>query len=65
MKIGFSGRPFGPSDRFRVRQKVVPLPVRVSLIGGTCVITENTDLQAIANYGCLYHRLTRLLAPAR
>jgi hypothetical protein len=46
-------------SRFRVRQKVVPLPARVSLIGGILVVTETVDLQAIANHGCLYHRLTR------
>ena len=46
-------------SRLRVRQKVIPLPARVSLIDGICVITEIIDLQAIANHGCLYHRLTR------
>jgi hypothetical protein len=46
-------------SRLRVRQKLIPLPARVSLIGGICVITSATDLQAIANHGCLYHRLTR------
>jgi hypothetical protein len=46
-------------SRLRVRQKVIPLPARVSLIGGICVITSATGLQAIANYGCLYPRLTR------
>jgi len=38
---------------------VIPLPARVSLIGGICVITSATDLQAIANHGCLHPRLTR------
>jgi len=47
---------------FRVRQKVVPLPARVSLIGGIVSSHEATGLQAIANHGCLYHRLTRLYA---
>ena len=47
-------------SRSRVRQKVVPLPARVSLIGEICVITETTDLQAIANHERLYHRLIRL-----
>ena len=43
-------------SRFRVRQTVIPLPAQVRLIGGICVIT---DLQAIANHGCLYHGPTR------
>jgi len=47
-------------SRFRVRQKMVPLPARVSLIGGICVITYTTDLQAIANHEPLYHSLIRL-----
>src|ERR1700682_759413 len=45
-------------SRFRVRQNVVPLPARVSLLCGICVITVYPDLQAIAVQRCLYHRLT-------
>ena len=49
-------RPF----RFRMRQKVVPLPARVSLRVGIAFHMEKTDLQAIA-HECLYHDLIRLL----
>jgi hypothetical protein len=33
---------------FRVRQNVIPLPARVSLSRGICVVTVYPDLQAIA-----------------
>jgi hypothetical protein len=46
---------------FWVRQSVVPLPARVSLLGGIYVLTEIADLQAIAFQRCLYHGLTRVL----
>src|SRR5215470_1222342 len=44
-----------------VRQKVVPLPARVSLLRGIYLLTKVCpDLQAIAVQHCLYHGLTRL-----
>src|SRR5215831_16101668 len=44
-----------------VRQKVVPLPARVSLLRGIYLLTKVCpDLQAIAVQRCLYHGLTRL-----
>ena len=48
-------------SRFRVRQRVVPLPARVSLLSGIYVTTEIPDLQAIAVQRCLYHSLARIL----
>src|SRR5215470_14043430 len=46
-----------------VRQKVVPLPTRVSLLHGIYLLTNGyPDLQAIAVQRRLYHRLTRLTA---
>src|SRR5207245_9117516 len=48
-------------SHFWVRQKVVPLPARVSLLSGIYVTTEIPDLQAIAVQRCLYHSLARIL----
>ena len=46
-------------SRFWVRQNVIPLPARVSLLSGIFVTTESPDLQAIANTNALYHGLTQ------
>ena len=51
-------------SRLRVRQNVIPLPARISLLSGIPVTTANSDLQAIAFQRCLYHRPTRILDSA-
>ena len=51
-------------SRFRVRQMVVPLPARVSLLCGISVLTGYPDLQATAFAGMLVPRLTRFLDAA-
>ena len=39
---------------FRVRQKVIPLPARVSLLGGIYVLTEkSTSKQSPPNDACI------------
>ncbi len=47
------------------RKQIAGYGARGSRIGGICILTVLPDLEAIAACGCFYHRLTRLLGPAR